>query len=90
MEAYLDRQHGADWREAAAGAGAQPGARAAPGNRDMSDEEALGVLGLTAGATKKEIEQAYRRMIKMMHPDRGGSAYLATKINQAKDVLLGG
>ena len=84
LEAYLDRRLGADWRNA----------RSAPpprGSRsDMSREEALAVLGLSEGATAEEIKAAHRRLIQRMHPDVGGSADLAARINRAKDVLLGG
>lgn len=55
----------------------------------MSRTEALSVLGLSEGATKDEIIAAHRRLIRQAHPDKGGSSYLAAKINQAKDVLLG-
>jgi hypothetical protein len=55
----------------------------------MTREEALSVLGLTDGVSREEILVAYRELITRMHPDRGGSSYLAAKINQAKDVLIG-
>ncbi len=54
----------------------------------MSEEEALEVLGLEAGAGDREINEAHRRMIQQVHPDRGGSNYLTIKVNQAKDTLL--
>jgi len=57
---------------------------------DMSRDEALAVLGLAEGATTDEIRAAHRRLIQRMHPDVGGSADLAARINRAKDVLLGG
>lgn len=85
LEAYLERVHGADWR---AQAGAQaPGARA---DGRMSREEAYEVLGLAPGAETQAIVDAHRRLMQKLHPDRGGSTYLAAKLNQAKDVLLGG
>ena len=56
----------------------------------MSRDEALAVLGLAEGATSDEIRAAHRRLIQRMHPDVGGSADLAARINQAKDVLRGG
>ena len=59
------------------------------GTAAMSRAEALSVLGLSEGATPDEIRAAHRRLIKQSHPDKGGSSYLAAKINQAKDVLLG-
>jgi curved DNA-binding protein CbpA len=54
----------------------------------MSRAEALAVLELKDGATEDQIRTAHRRLMKEFHPDRGGSDYLAAKINQAKDVLL--
>jgi hypothetical protein len=83
MEAYLDRRLNVDWRTA----------RQAPprGPRsDMTREEALAVLGLAEGATEEEIKAAHRRLIRRTHPDAGGTADLAARINRAKDVLLGG
>jgi DnaJ domain len=54
----------------------------------MSPHEALQVLGLKLGATADEVKQAHKRLIKDFHPDKGGSDYLAAKINEAKDILL--
>jgi curved DNA-binding protein CbpA len=54
----------------------------------MSREEALAVLGLEEGASKEDIKAAHHRLIAQLHPDKGGSQYLAVKINQAKDILL--
>ncbi len=61
---------------------------APPRNRHMSRQEAYEVLGLVQGATREEICAAHRRLIQKVHPDRGGSDYLAGKINQARDTLL--
>jgi hypothetical protein len=84
FEAWLDRGK-AGWREAwQAGPAGNGGAPAVV----MSRGEALAVLGLKEGATSDDIRAAHRRLMKEFHPDRGGSDYLATKINQAKDVLL--
>lgn len=54
----------------------------------MSRSEALDLLGLSEGATKEEIIAAHRRLIQQTHPDKGGTNYLAAKINEAKDTLL--
>ena len=59
------------------------------GKKTMSTEEAMEVLGLKPGFSKEDVKQAHRRMMQKVHPDRGGSDYLAAQINQAKDILLG-
>ena len=60
-----------------------------PGRKGtMSRSEALNVLGLEPGATEEQIRAAHRRLIVQIHPDKGGTSYLAAKINEAKDVLL--
>ena len=56
---------------------------------DMSRKEALAVLGLGEDASDEDIVDAHRRLMQKLHPDRGGNDYLAAKINQAKDFLLG-
>jgi hypothetical protein len=84
LEAYLDRRLGADWRNAQ-----QTPPPRGP-RSDMSREEALAVLGLAEGASVDDIRAAHRRLIQRMHPDVGGTADLAARINRAKDVLLGG
>lgn len=70
-----------------------PGGTSEPGagssSTRMTREEALSILGLSDGVSREEILTAYRALITRMHPDRGGSSYLAAKINQAKDVLIG-
>jgi len=88
LEAYLDRLH-PDWRDELAGerAGSSGGsARSTSG--DMTVEEAYAILGLSPGADAEAIREAHRRLMVKLHPDHGGSDYLATKINRARDVLL--
>lgn len=55
---------------------------------NMSRSEALKILGLTEDAKSSDINQAYHNLMRSLHPDKGGSAYLAQKINEARDVLL--
>lgn len=91
LEAYLDREH-SGWRARtdAGAAGGNGKSRSASGASGVMDRaEAFKVLGLEEGATAAEINAAHRRLIAGLHPDRGGSDYLAAKINEAKDVLLG-
>ena len=64
--------------------------RAGPSDsQDMNRKEALAILGLADGASREDIIAAHRLLIQKLHPDRGGNDYLAAKINQAKDILLG-
>ena len=72
------------------GDGQQKSSRAG-GRRDgwMSPEEALQVLGLQAGASEAVIRESHKRLMRAAHPDSGGSDWLASRINQARDVLLG-
>jgi hypothetical protein len=83
LESYLDRRLGSDWRR-----GEPPPPPRGP-RVDMTREEALAVLGLADGASADDIRAAHRRLIQRVHPDVGGSADLAARINRAKDVLLG-
>ncbi len=88
LEAYLDRVH-PDWRDAAEDAGPQTGSAGATRSGAMTRAEALAVLGLSEGASRQDIKAAYQRIISGLHPDHGGSDYLAAQVNEAKDVLLG-
>ena len=91
LEAYLDRLH-PGWRDDLGGGGAGGGGRGAtgPASGDLSVEEAYAILGLARGATAAEVKEAHRRLMIKLHPDHGGSDYLATKINRARDLLLRG
>jgi hypothetical protein len=91
LEAYLDRVH-PDWRdlEADDAKSDDVGERGSRGGEGaMTREEAYEVLGLEPGASEAEIKSAYHRLIAGLHPDKGGSTFLAAKVNQAKEVLLG-
>ena len=85
LEAYLDRIHGPDWRDDKTGEGAKPSPAAAGA---MTREEAFEVLGLTPEATTAEIREAHHRLMMKVHPDHGGSSYLAARLNEARDRLL--
>ena len=101
LEAYLDRRW-PEWRAemprsgagAASGNGAGSNGSTNPGDGDrprapMTRAEAYDVLGLPAGAAIDDIKSAHRNLMKRLHPDQGGSNYLAAKINEAKDILTG-
>ena len=89
LEAYLDRAR-PDWRDELSGerAGGAGGGSARPASGDMTVEEAFAILGLSPDADAEAIKEAHRRLMVKLHPDHGGSDYLATKINRARDVLL--
>ena len=86
LETYLDRMRSDDWEEyARAHTDEQP----SKGSSDeMTRDEALQILGLTGDATREEIVEAHRILMQRNHPDRGGSTWLAARINRAKDILL--
>ena len=79
LETYLDKRFGDSWRED----------DISNTETALSDiEKAYQILGLEPGASKEDIIEAHRRLMQKLHPDRGGSDYLAAEINQAKDLLL--
>jgi len=75
LEAYLAQRLGKGWQ-------------GSPGQSAMSQAEACAILGVSSDASREAIVAAHRRLIQKLHPDRGGSDYLAARINEAKDVLL--
>jgi hypothetical protein len=87
LEAYLDREREADWRQSDQGEGRT--GRAPAHNARLTKAEAWSILGLEPGADTDAIRAAHRRLMQRLHPDRGGSDYLAAKINEAKRLLLG-
>lgn len=92
LETYLDRRFGEQWRQD------DPGHSEGDQTQDhqpdsdsgrMTDREAYEILGLEPGASRDDIIQAHRRLMQRLHPDRGGSPYLAARINAARSQLLG-
>lgn len=84
LAAYIERVHGNDWQTTG-----PRGQRADAAPPSLDRTEAFEILGLKPGASRADIVATHRRLIQKLHPDRGGSDYLAAKINQAKDLLLG-
>jgi hypothetical protein len=85
LEAYLDQRF-PRWRQTAQDQEPPKGAQAPSGA--MTDAEAYQILGLQPGANLNAIHQAHRRLMKKLHPDQGGSTYLAARVNQARDYLV--
>ena len=80
--AYLEREH-PDWQSQAGFSKPPP-----TSDSNMDEAQALDILGLETSASREDVILAHRRMMQKMHPDRGGSTFLAAKINAAKEHLL--
>jgi DnaJ domain len=87
LMAYLDRREPL-WRENTHADAAAGSSRRGWSTGKMTEEEAYQVLGVQPGASAKDIGLAHRSLMKKLHPDQGGSTYLAARVNEAKDVLL--
>jgi len=86
LETYLDGRF-AGWRDRL-DANESSGSRGASRSGSMTEQEAYETLGLEPGASAAQIREAHRRLMQRVHPDVGGSSFLAARINEAKDVLL--
>jgi hypothetical protein len=87
LAAYLDRRQ-PGWREHAQGDAAARGRSRSARGGEMTEEEAYQILGVQSGARAEDIGRAHRSLMKKLHPDQGGSTYLAARVNEAKEVLL--
>jgi hypothetical protein len=88
LRAYLDRQHPGWQKRSGADAGADEDREPAASDGALSVNQAYEILGLPRDADRDQVRDAHRRLIQKVHPDRGGSGYLAARINDAKAVLL--
>ena len=80
--AYLNRMH-PDWAQ-----GTDDQQSYTPHDSDMDLQEARDILGVTEAASKEDVIKAHKKLMQKMHPDRGGSDYLAQQINRARDKIL--
>ena len=90
LEAYLDRTD-PQWREVSGAPGGDSDGTGAASTAEpgaMSRDDAYRVLGLEPGASDEEVKAAHHRLIAGLHPDRGGSSYLAAQVNRARDTLV--
>jgi hypothetical protein len=87
LTAYLDRHHDG-WRETAAPGAAGHKASETTDTAVLTPVEAYRILGLEPGADAAAIKEAHHRLMKKFHPDQGGSAWFAARINEARDLLL--
>lgn len=85
LEAYLDRMKGDEWRNQAQ---FEKDNSSAAGSGEFGLSEAYAILGLEEGASKDDVVQAHRKLMQKLHPDRGGSDFLAAQVNRAKDMIL--
>src|SRR6478672_6729023 len=87
LMAYLDRRD-PSWRDTPQTDSTTGSGRRGWSTGKMTEEEAYQILGVQPGASAKDIGLAHRSLMKKLHPDQGGSTYLAARVNEAKDVLL--
>ena len=87
LNSYLDRKY-QGWRDKFQSDNNENGAETSYSNSIMTAQEATQILGIDPNANNDEIKEAYKKLINKFHPDKGGSSYIASKINQAKEILL--